>query len=59
MSGTDFGARAHREQIGPLLVVSIVGFCSLLMPAPVSGSRPTLSVTILLTTATVYFVASA
>eukprot|EP00961_Rhodomonas_salina_P185901 2510150-Rhodomonas_salina.1 len=30
----------------------------LLMPAPLSGSRPILSVTILLTTATIYFVAS-
>lgn len=44
--------------IAPLLLVTFIGFFSLLMPAPPSGARPALSVTIMLTTATVYFVAS-
>lgn len=42
----------------PLVIVTFIGFFSLLMPSPVSGARPALSITILLTTATVYFVAS-
>jgi len=42
----------------PLIVVTIVGFCTMCMPAPISGARPGLSVTVMLTTATVYLVAS-
>lgn len=42
----------------PLILVTCVGFFSLFMPAPPSGARPALSVTVMLTTATVYFVAS-
>jgi hypothetical protein len=42
----------------PMIIVTIVGFCTLMMPAPVSGARPALSVTVMLTTATVYLVAS-
>merc|ERR1719183_1018070 len=41
-----------------MIIVTIVGFCTLMMPAPVSGARPALSVTVMLTTATVYLVAS-
>eukprot|EP00961_Rhodomonas_salina_P236283 3193079-Rhodomonas_salina.2 len=41
-----------------LLQVTCIGFFTLFMPAPPSGSRPALSVTVMLTTATVYFVAS-
>ena len=42
----------------PIIFVTLAGFMSLLMPAPVSGARPALSVTVMLTTATVYLVAS-
>ena len=42
----------------PIVFVTLVGFMSLLMPAPISGARPALSVTVMLTTATVYLVAS-
>ena len=43
--------------IVPLLVATISGFTVLLMPAPVSGSRPALNVSIMFTTTAIYFVA--
>jgi len=42
----------------PIILVTLVGFCTLWMPAPVSGARPALAVTVMLTTATVYLVSS-
>ena len=36
----------------PIIFVTIVGLLSMLMPAPISGARPALSVTVMLTTAT-------
>ena len=42
----------------PIVFVTMEGFMSLFMPAPISGARPALSVTVMLTTATVYLVAS-
>jgi len=42
----------------PIIFVTMAGFLSLFMPAPISGARPALSVTVMLTTATVYLVAS-
>lgn len=42
----------------PMIVVTIVGLSTLLFPSPTSGAKPALCVTVLLTIATVYFVAS-
>ena len=44
--------------IFPIIMVTCVGFCTLWMPAPQSGARPVLSVTVMLTTSTIYLVAS-
>lgn len=44
--------------IAPIVLVTLVSFFVLLMPSPTSGARPALSVTLMLTIATVYFVAS-
>ena len=41
----------------PLLLATFVSFFTLLMPAPTSGSRPALSVSIMFTTTAIYFVA--
>lgn len=41
----------------PLLITTLVSFFTLLMPAPISGSRPALNVAIMFTTTAIYFVA--
>jgi nicotinic acetylcholine receptor len=42
----------------PLIIATLVSFTTLLMPAPISGSRPGLNIAIMFTTVSVYFVAS-
>jgi hypothetical protein len=41
----------------PLIIATFVAFFTLMMPAPISGSRPALNVSILFTTTAIYFVA--
>ena len=43
--------------IVPLIVATVVSLGTLLMPAPTSGSRPALNVSIMFTTTAIYFVA--
>lgn len=42
----------------PIIAVTFVGFSVLLMPAPLSGARPSISISVMFTTTAIYLVAS-